>query len=145
MCSSDLMAARAQLVEKVIAPALKQGRTIVCDRFLWSTAAYQGAAMGLGVDNVLEMGRIATSGLEPDLYLVVLVPPEIARVRHNGRFDRIESRGIDYQTSVIAAYRQLASRFPDRAAVVDGSGTMDEVFEAAWQEVQRVLDSHSRA
>jgi dTMP kinase len=139
------MAARAQLVEKVIVPALEQGKIVVCDRFLWSTAAYQGGAMGLGIDGVLEMGRVATGGLEPDLYVVVLVSPETARARQKGRLDRIESRGIGFQAAVLAAYRELAERFPDRAVVVDGSGSMDEVLETTWQEVRRVLDSRSRA
>jgi dTMP kinase len=114
-------AARAQLVEHVIAPALERGADVVCDRYVDSSLAYQGIARGLGVDSVLELTLRATRGLLPDRTVLLVIDPEAARARRGGRDDRIEGEGREFLARVDAGYRQLAELFPRRILAVDGS------------------------
>jgi dTMP kinase len=113
-------AARAELVEEVIAPALAAGKDVVCDRYIDSSLAYQGMARDLGVDRILELNLHATRGLLPDRTFLVLVDPEVARQRGHPS-DRIEREGEDFARAVDEAYRQLAAMFPNRIVTVDGS------------------------
>jgi dTMP kinase len=119
--------ARAQLVAEVVAPALERGATVVCDRFLDSSLAYQGIARGLGVEAVLEVNRLATGGVLPDRTVLLTVPVEQAAARAAGPGDRIEREGEAFLERVAAAYLELAAMFPQRIAVVDGSFGPDEV------------------
>jgi dTMP kinase len=114
------VAARAELVERVIAPALQAGKDVVCDRYIDSSLAYQGMARDLGVDRILELNLQATRGLLPDTTFLVLVDPEVAR-RRGSASDRIEREGDDFARAVDGAYRQLAAMFPNRIVIVDGS------------------------
>lgn len=116
------MAARAQLVAEKIRPALREGRVVVCDRFLYSSAAYQGAAGGLGIANVLRTGRLAVDGVRPDRVIVLDLDPSEALVRLRGRRgDRISARGLRYQEAVRRGFREVARRLGRRAIVVDAS------------------------
>jgi dTMP kinase len=119
-------AARGQLVDEVIAPALSRGDWVVCDRFLASSLVYQGAGRGLGIDAVLRANGVAVAGCTPDLTLIVDVPLAIARSRR-GVADRIESENDAFHVRVASAYRELAERFPDRMRAVDGTGSPDAV------------------
>jgi dTMP kinase len=119
-------AARAELVEQVIAPALHDGAFVVCDRYVDSSLAYQGLARGLGVERVLELNLNATGGLLPERTFLVLLDPEEA-ARRTGRSDRIEREGIELQRSVDRAYRELAERFPERITTLDGARPVDEI------------------
>jgi dTMP kinase len=112
-------AARAELAERVIAPALEAGKVVVCDRYIDSSLAYQGIARGLGVERVLALNLNATDGLLPDRTFLVLVDPEVAAARSDGN-DRIEREGLELQRKVDEAYRELASMFPNRIVPVDG-------------------------
>jgi dTMP kinase len=120
-------AARAQLVDEVIRPALARGADIVCDRFLDSSLAYQGFARGLGVERVLELNLLATGGLLPDRTFLVLVPLEDAAERRGSDPDRIEREGREFTELVDRAYRELADLFPERVVVVDGTKKPDDV------------------
>jgi dTMP kinase len=120
------MAARAQLVHEVIRPALARGVTVVCERFLLSTAVYQGIAGGAGVRPVFEMGRFAIGRTRPDLTILLDIDARAAERRHRGRKDRIERRGLAFQRKVRAGFRRLARRVP-RVAVVDARGSEDAV------------------
>ena len=120
-------AARAELVERVIVPALERGQDVVCDRYVDSSLAYQGIARGLGVGRVLELNLAATRGLLPVRTFVLLVPPVQARARAGAEPDRIERAGSDFQAQVDRAYRELARMFPNRIAVVDGAQPAAEV------------------
>src|SRR5919198_154316 len=119
-------AARAELVERVIRPALEGGADVVCDRYIDSSLAYQGLARGLGVDRVLELNLVATQGLLPDFTLLVLVDPEVALSRGNPS-DRIERESVDFHRAVDSAYRELAAMFPNRIIAVGGSRPAGEI------------------
>ena len=119
-------AARAELVHRVIAPALEAGRDVVCDRYVDSSLAYQGIARGLGVDPVLELNSQAIQGRLPDRTFLVLVDPEVAAER-SAAGDRIEREGLDFHRKVDEAYRALATMFPERITSVDGNRPTDEI------------------
>jgi len=121
-------AARAELVDRVIAPALEASRDVVCDRYVDSSLAYQGIARGLGVDPVLELNMHAIQGRLPDRTFLVLVDPEVARTRSR-QGDRIEREGSDFQRKVDEAYRALATMFPTRITTVDGNRPPDAIAE----------------
>src|SRR4029077_3055825 len=101
------LAARADLTERVIRPALEAGRTVVSDRFSDSSVAYQGAARGLGVGEVIGLCDTATDGLWPDLTLLLRVDPELGHGRAGGD-DRFESEGLELQRAVAQAYEEIA-------------------------------------
>ena len=113
-------AARAQLVERLIAPALARGATVLCDRYIDSSLAYQGIARGLGLDLVLQVNLTVLEGLLPDRTFVVAVDAATAAARREGKPDRIEQEGDGFQAEVGRAYEQLAERFPERVELVDG-------------------------
>ncbi|HEX4731022.1 MAG TPA: dTMP kinase [Solirubrobacterales bacterium] len=120
------LAARADLTERVIRPALEAGRTVVSDRFSDSSVAYQGAARGLGVGEVIGLCDTATDGLWPDLTLLLKVEPELGLGRADGQ-DRFESEGLELQRAVARAYEEIAIIASDRVVVIDANGTVDEV------------------
>ena len=119
-------AARAELCRQVIRPALDAGRVVVSDRFLDSSLAYQGAARGLGVDEVLEVNRFATDGLVPDLTILLALEPAAA-LRRTGEADRFEDEGAELQLRVAEAYERLAEAEPGRFRRVDADRPPDRV------------------
>lgn len=127
-------AARADLTERVIRPALEAGRTVVSDRFSDSSVAYQGAARGLGVGEVIGLCDTATDGLWPDLTLLLRVDPEVGFARADGD-DRFESEGLELQRAVAEAYEEIAVIASDRVAVIDADGTVDEVHARVMEVV----------
>jgi len=120
-------AARAQHVDEVIRPALARGATVVCDRYLDSSVAYQGGGRGLGVDTVLELNLSVVGGLLPDRTVLVELDPETAAARVGSSGDRIERDGIALWARVVDAYRALAAQFPERYVVVDGRRPIPEL------------------
>ena len=118
-------AARAQLVDEVIRPALADGSDVVCDRYVDSSLAYQGLARGLGVERVLELNVLATAGLMPDRTFFLLLAPEEAERRRHEEADRIEREGRSFSAEVDRAYHHLADRFPERVVAVDASQSPD--------------------
>jgi dTMP kinase len=121
-------AARAELVARVVGPALEAGRDVVCDRYVDSSLAYQGIARGLGVERVLDLNLAATGGLLPDRTFLVLVDPDVAASR-SSRSDRIEREAEAFHRTVDEAYRSLAGMFPERIATVDGNRAAEQVAE----------------
>jgi dTMP kinase len=119
-------AARAELAERVIRPALASGSDVVCDRYLDSSLVYQGVARGLGVERVLEL-NVAVSGLTPDRTFVLLLDPAAAAARPGSTQERIEREGDDFQAVLAEGYRQLAERFPERVVALDGSLPVEEL------------------
>jgi dTMP kinase len=129
------LAARADLTERVIRPALEAGRTVVCDRFSDSSVAYQGAARGLGVGEVIGLCDTATDGLWPDLTLLLKVEPELGLGRADGR-DRFESEGLELQRAVARAYEEIAIIASDRVVVIDADGSVEEVHERVMEAIR---------
>ncbi len=129
-------AARAELVEQVIAPALDRGASVVCDRYVDSSLAYQGIARELGVDEVLELNRPAIGGLLPDRTFVLLLDADESERRVGGDPDRIEREGVDFRARVAAAYRELADRFPERIVPLDGTQTVEEIAQAVRADLE---------
>ena len=120
-------AARAQLVGEVIRPALARGATVIADRFIDSSVAYQGVARGLGIDRVLAVNDAATGGLQPDRTLLLRIPEEEAAARRGGDPDRIESEAGAFHQAVADGFSQAAARFPQRVRVVDAGGSREQV------------------
>lgn len=130
-CRSEMllyMAARAQLVQEVIKPALEAGKTIVSDRFLLANVVYQGHAGGLDADELWRVGQVATEGIAPDRTFLLDMSIEAANARLGEERDRMESRGDEYRERLRKGFLAEADRFPDQIVVVDASGTVDEVW-----------------
>jgi dTMP kinase len=121
-------AARAELVAEVIRPALDRGATVIADRYVDSSLAYQGVARGLGVERVLEVNLAATGSLLPDRTIVLDLPREVAAGRlDGGAADRMEAEADPFHVSVADGFADVARRFPDRVVVVDGTGEQADV------------------
>lgn len=129
------LAARADLTARVIRPALEAGRDVVSDRFADSSVAYQGAARGLGVGEVISLTDAATEGLWPDLTVLLRIDPEAGFARADGE-DRLEGEGLELQRAVAEAYEEIAQVASDRFACVDASGTVDEVHARVMDAVR---------
>jgi dTMP kinase len=128
-------AARAELSARVIRPALEAGRTVVCDRFLHSSLAYQGAARGLGVEEVERINRWATGGLVPDLVVLLWLDPGVAAARA-GQADRFEDEGAALQRRVMEAYDAMAAADPGRWVRVAADRPAGEVHAEVMAAVQ---------
>src|SRR5262245_3884289 len=132
-------AARAELAERVIRPALLRGAWVVCDRYVDSSLAYQGAARGLDVDAVRELNDTATGGLVPDLTCVLLVDPELGRSRLAGRPARLGRVDGEFVRRGDAGYRDLAASSSARYVALDGSLPPDELARRVQRSVQRLI------
>ena len=128
-------AARAELVEKVIRPALEDGRVVVSDRFLDSSLAYQGGARGLGIDEVEGVNRFATGGLVPDLTFLLELDTATA-ARRTGERDRFEDEGTELQQAVLEAYERLVAADPGRWRRLDATRSPEQVHSEVLAEVQ---------
>jgi dTMP kinase len=131
-------AARAQLVEEVIAPALQRGADVLCDRYIDSSLAYQGIARGLGVDRVLELNLQATRGLLPDRTVLLLVDTSESRKRGGETRDRIEREDDKFVERVDRAYRELAELFPRRILAVDGTQEPNELARMIREQLRDI-------
>jgi dTMP kinase len=114
-------AARAQLVDEVIRPALARGADVICDRYIDSSLAYQGIARGLGVERVLELNLLATSGLLPDRTIFLAISPKDTAGRKDAEPDRIEREGNEFAAIVDQGYRELAAIFAKRVITIDAT------------------------
>jgi dTMP kinase len=133
------MASRAQLIDEIIRPALARGADVVCDRYYYSTAAYQGAAGRVGIGTILEVAEKIARFEKPDLVALLDLPPSVARRREGNRHDRVESKGLQYQERVRRAYLGLARRDRKRFRVIDATQPADDVFRKLQETVDHVL------
>ncbi len=152
------MASRAQLLGEVVEPALSRGSIVLCDRFISSTCAYQGAA-GYDVDRVIALGELMVAGHWPDLTIVLDLPADLGmdRVHRRGRgesngsapsapsgsqtvaaVDAMESRPIDFHRRVAELFRDLPSRYPSRVEVVDAAGSIEDVHRRIIEVIRHV-------
>jgi dTMP kinase len=142
------MASRAQLTAEVIRPALAAGSVVVSDRFLLANVVYQGHAGGLDPEQLWQVGRLSTGGLEPDLTLVLDLPLEVALARRRSRSgadDRMEGRQAEFHARVREGFLVEARRRPERIVVIDANLPVEAVQERIRQEVARVLAAHPGA
>lgn len=131
-----LMAAdRAQHAAEVLRPALGRGTDVVCDRYIPSTVAYQGAGRGLDVAELTRISRWAVEDLTPDLVVLLEVPEDVSAERTGAARDRIEAAGVEFHRRVAQSFRHQAAADPQRWVVVDGVGDPDEIAERIWQVV----------
>jgi len=133
-------AARAQLVRQVILPSIKDGRIILCDRFLDSTTVYQGIARQVSDDPVQTINEFAIGDIMPDLTFVLDVPEEVSmkrvQERHSGPPDRFEKESIDFYAKVRKGYLLLAESMPDRFCLLDGTLDRKLIEDEIWQYVR---------
>ncbi|MFM6949965.1 MAG: dTMP kinase [Novosphingobium sp.] len=136
-------AARSDHVERLIMPALDRGDWVICDRFVDSSRAYQGGGGGLSDGDVLDLHRIGSGGLLPDLTLLIEVSPAIVAqrlaLRDGDQADRIGGRDARYHAAVAAAFRRFADAEPNRFALIDGDGAAEAVHSAVLAALEPVL------
>lgn len=133
---------RQHLVEKIW-PALKEGKIVLCDRFLDSSLAYQGGARGLGIDEILEVNRYATEGQFPDITLFFDLDPSIGlqRIAANaGReVNRLDLEKMAFHEKVRASFQKLASLYPERYVTIDASQHLEKVVEDSLKAIKARL------
>ena len=136
-------AARADHVARLIRPAIEAGRWVICDRFLDSSRAYQGIAGALGDEEVRTLHAIGSAGLLPDLTLVIGADSaEVAnrlRERDGDRSDAIGGRDETYHRAVNAAFQGFAQEDPERFALIDGTGTIEDVHNRIMQALEGLI------
>jgi dTMP kinase len=129
---------RQHLVEKVW-PALKEGKIVICDRYLDSSLAYQGGARGLGVEEILNVNLFATENTWPDLTLLFDIKPEVglARIASNAdrEVNRLDLEKLEFHNKVRDTFLALAKRYPDRYVIIDASKSRDEVAKATLDAI----------
>ena len=129
---------RQHLVEKVW-PAIKEGKIVICDRYLDSSLAYQGGARGLGVDEILNINLFATEGTWPDLTLLFDIEPKLGleRIAKNSdrEVNRLDLEKIEFHNKVRQTFLDLSKRYPDRFVVIDASKGIDEVQKATMDAI----------
>jgi dTMP kinase len=133
------MAARAQLVEEIIRPAIVAGKTVVSDRYVLANVVYQGHAGGLDPESIWQVGRLATCGLAPDLVFVLDMAPEAAAARFNRQRDRMESQGPVYEQRLRQGFLLEAAKDPGKIVVVDAARDVAAVQADIRAAAQRVL------
>ena len=133
------MAARAQLVEQVVRPALTLGKTVVSDRYLLANVVYQGYGGGLDVETLWEVGRVATGALMPDLTIVLDMPADAAAGRLDRQLDRMEQQGAEFHARVREGFLTEAARRPKEIVVINAAGPIDQIQADVRKAVQEAL------
>ncbi len=146
-------AARAELVSKVITPALRQGEIVISDRYADSTVAYQGYGRGIALKYVNTVNAVATQGATPNLTIFLDCPPEIgleraglynsekprSRRKTAQEGEKFERESLDFHKRVRAGYQALAAKEPQRWCVIDATGSVEKISTQIWQRIQKVL------
>jgi len=132
-------ASRAELVNKVIRPALEEGRIVICDRYTDSTLAYQGYGRGIDLGTVKSLNYAATGGLKPDLTILLNMPHEEGLARKKQPPDRFEKEEAAFHHRVRQGYLKLAAAEPHRWLVIDATQSKEKVAALIWQKVSAML------
>jgi len=136
------LASRAELVSKVISPALSKGRTVICDRFFDSTIVYQGIARGLGIDKILDMSLWATGGIVPDITFLLSIKADKGKKRMDSaskKRDRMELEKDNFRKKVYQGYLNITGKYKDRFVVIDGEKKIEDIFEEVKRRVEQYL------
>jgi len=134
-------ASRAQLVSEIIAPTLKKGDIVICDRFVDSSIVYQGIARDIGIDVIENINLFAADGIEPDITFFLKIEPELSiqRKKNQKSFDRIESEKLYFHKKVFYGYIELAEKFPKRIKTIDASADINIVHKNITQNIEKIL------
>lgn len=134
-------AARRQYLVDIVAPALEQGKIVLCDRFLDSSLAYQGIGRGLGIEEVERLNRFAIDDFMPDRTIFLAIDNEtaMARMGRRGEKNRLDREDDAFHQRVREGYEKLVLRDPDRIVKIDASGSIEEVTDAAMKVIESVI------
>lgn len=138
-------AARAQLVKENIKPALSAGKAVIADRFVDSSAVYQGIGRGLGIDTVYKVNEFALQGILPDMTFLMDLDAEagIARKKNQAELDRMEQESLEFHKKVVEGYRCLAEMNPDRIVKVDAALPKEVIHDIIISYVENGWQDHS--
>lgn len=130
--------ARAQLVAQTIKPAIEEGKAVICDRFVDSSAVYQGIGRGLGVDTVYNVNHFALNGIVPKLTILMDLDAEdgIKRKKNQAELDRMEMEDLTFHKRVVEGYRKLAGLYPDRIVSIDATLPIEAIHSMIIKEVE---------
>ncbi len=133
--------ARAQLVAEVIKPAIAAGKAVISDRFVDSSAVYQGMARGLGVENVYKINEFAIQGMMPELTIHLDLPASVGimRKKNQAELDRMELEKAEFHERVAEGYRQLAKMFPERIYTIDATLPVEEIHKLILSKLEEIL------
>jgi len=137
------LASRAELSEKVIRPALAEGKVVISDRFSDSTVVYQGIARGLGMESIMDLNSWATKTLVPDITFILDIEPrecEKRDLRANKSKDRIESEEMDFKHKIHLGYRDIAEKYKERVMLLDGTADVGTLSRTIFKRVLEALD-----
>jgi len=136
-------ASRGQHVHEKIRPALKEGKIVLCDRFILSSLAYQGVGRGLGIKEVKAINDFAIQDVYPDLILFFHIDPELTLKRKTHRMggDRLEKEGSDFHRKVYDGYMELIKMYPKNIRIIDASKSISDVLAQSIEEIEKVLIS----
>lgn len=133
-------ASRAQLVEQVLKPSLEAGKTVLCDRYIDSSLAYQSFARGLDFQTIVTINEWAAGGLMPDLTFLFRITAELGLGRAVGRApDRLEQESLDFHRLVEAGYEDLAVKYAERFVLIDGRDPVEEIHKQVVEAVRAIL------
>lgn len=133
------LADRAQNVDKIIKPAIDEGKIVLCDRHTDSTLAYQGYGRGVDLTQAKMLNKLATSGLVPDLTFVFDVDVETSMSRVGNTKDRIESAGIEFHNKVRNGYLEIAKEEPERVKVINANDSIENIFEQVKEIIFKLM------
>ena len=138
-CESFLfLADRAQHIDCIIKPAINEGVVVLCDRHIDSTVAYQGYGRGLDLDKINYLNSIATSGLKPDLTIILDIDVESSMKRVGQNKDRMESAGVEFFNKVRTGYLEIAKKEPKRVKVINSSDTIENIHKQVVELIEQL-------
>ena len=138
-CESFLfLADRAQHIDCIIKPAIKEGKIILCDRHTDSTVAYQGYGRGLDLNRINMLNDIATGGLKPDLTIIFDIDAETSLQRVGKEKDRMESSGVEFFNKVRLGYLEIAKKEPKRVKVINSADTIENIHKQVVELVEQL-------
>lgn len=137
-CESFLfLADRAQHIDCIIKPAIESGIIVLCDRHTDSTIAYQGYGRGLNIEQIKSLNKIATSGLKPDLTIVLDVDVKTSQARVGSEKDRMESAGIEFFERVRKGFLDIAKQEPERVKVVNSKQSIEDIHKQILELIKK--------
>lgn len=132
------LADRAQHIDCIIKPAVRQGTIVLCDRHTDSTVAYQGYGRGLDIEQIHSLNKIATGGMKPDLTIVFDIDVETSMSRVGSNKDRMESAGIEFFNRVRNGYLEIAKAEPERVKIINSSDTIENIHKKVVELIEQL-------